>query len=197
MALPNPAMSFSPFAILTAEEMNNIVENIEALQDTSAFDNATFDGDLLIANSVDQEKLHATVGFHATTTQSIPDNSATTVTSYTETVDYGADFASGVFTAPYNGLYHFDLSFGITNLVSSTDGRVQSNIQIDTGSGYADVAFGFADGDGTNADPQANVSITIPLVAGNTVRATALHFSGGAESLTGPSFFSGFLIARS
>jgi len=29
--LPNPAMSFSPFAILTAEEVNNLVENIESL----------------------------------------------------------------------------------------------------------------------------------------------------------------------
>lgn len=35
MALPNPSMSFSPFAILTAEEMNNLVENIEALADGS------------------------------------------------------------------------------------------------------------------------------------------------------------------
>lgn len=29
--LPNPTMSFSPFAILTAEEMNDLVENIESL----------------------------------------------------------------------------------------------------------------------------------------------------------------------
>ena len=35
MALPNPAMSFSPFAILTAEEMNNLVENNQALADGS------------------------------------------------------------------------------------------------------------------------------------------------------------------
>lgn len=31
MSLPSPGMSFSPFAILTAEEMNDLVENIEAL----------------------------------------------------------------------------------------------------------------------------------------------------------------------
>jgi hypothetical protein len=31
MALPNPSMSFTPFDILTAEEMNDLVENIEAL----------------------------------------------------------------------------------------------------------------------------------------------------------------------
>lgn len=32
MALPNPSMSFSPFAILTAEELNDIVENVEYLE---------------------------------------------------------------------------------------------------------------------------------------------------------------------
>lgn len=42
MALPNPSMSFSPFAILTAEEMNDIVENIEALADVSAFNAGSF-----------------------------------------------------------------------------------------------------------------------------------------------------------
>lgn len=33
--LPHPALSFSPFAILTAEEMNDLVENIESLADGS------------------------------------------------------------------------------------------------------------------------------------------------------------------
>lgn len=35
MPLPNPSMSFSPFAILTAAEMNDLVENIESLADGS------------------------------------------------------------------------------------------------------------------------------------------------------------------
>lgn len=35
MALPNPSMSFTPFDILTAVELNNIVENVEALADGS------------------------------------------------------------------------------------------------------------------------------------------------------------------
>lgn len=39
MSLPVPSMSFSPFAILTAEEMNDLVENIEALADGSGLDN--------------------------------------------------------------------------------------------------------------------------------------------------------------
>lgn len=39
MPLPNPSMSFSPFAILTAEEMNNLVENIESLASGSGIGN--------------------------------------------------------------------------------------------------------------------------------------------------------------
>lgn len=39
VALPNLAMTFSPFAILTAEEMNDLVENIEALADGSGLAN--------------------------------------------------------------------------------------------------------------------------------------------------------------
>lgn len=38
MSLPNPAMSFTPFDILTAEEMNNLVENIESLSDGTGFE---------------------------------------------------------------------------------------------------------------------------------------------------------------
>lgn len=52
MSLPNPAMSFSPFAILTSEEMNQIVENIEALSDGSG----------LADGSITNAKLSASAG---------------------------------------------------------------------------------------------------------------------------------------
>ena len=41
MPLPNPSMSFSPFAILTAEEMNDLVENIESLSSGVGIGNST------------------------------------------------------------------------------------------------------------------------------------------------------------
>lgn len=47
MALPHPGMVFSPFDILTAEEMNYLVDNIESLQDGSAFDNNGIGSDKL------------------------------------------------------------------------------------------------------------------------------------------------------
>lgn len=41
MPLPNPSMSFTPLDPLPASELNDIVENVEALQDWSAYDNGT------------------------------------------------------------------------------------------------------------------------------------------------------------
>lgn len=55
MPLPNPSMSFSPFAILTAEEMNDLFENIEALQDGSAFDALTFTNNQMALNARPQQ----------------------------------------------------------------------------------------------------------------------------------------------
>lgn len=45
MALPNPSMSFSPFAILTAAELNDLVENIEALSDGTGLENSAVTAD--------------------------------------------------------------------------------------------------------------------------------------------------------
>lgn len=38
MPLPNPGMDFVPFDVLTAEEMDDLVENIESLADGTGFD---------------------------------------------------------------------------------------------------------------------------------------------------------------
>lgn len=57
MSLPNPSMSFSPFAILTAEEMNDIVENIESISDGSGFDTAAIDGSKLEDSAISTAKI--------------------------------------------------------------------------------------------------------------------------------------------
>lgn len=48
--LPNPSMSFSPFAILTAEELNDMVDNIESLADGTGIGDGSI-GTSDIANS--------------------------------------------------------------------------------------------------------------------------------------------------
>lgn len=52
MPLPNPGMSFTPFDPLPASDLNDMVENIEALQDWSAYTAASLPGSLLAADSV-------------------------------------------------------------------------------------------------------------------------------------------------
>lgn len=47
MPLPNPGMSFTPFDPLPASDLNDMVENIEALQDWSAYDDGTLPSRLI------------------------------------------------------------------------------------------------------------------------------------------------------
>lgn len=53
--LPNQSMSFSPFAILTAEEMNDIVENIESLADGSGIGDGAVTADKIDPTTQDTD----------------------------------------------------------------------------------------------------------------------------------------------
>lgn len=139
--------------------------------------------------SVTSEKLNATVAFRGTTVQAIPGPSnGYDITSYTEVYDLGSDFASGVFTAPYNGVYHFDATAGATNL----NGRMDCIILKGT---TTQVARSQVWGNTGASDPMASCSVALSLTAGDTVKMQA----GSADSaitLAAPSQFSGFLVGR-
>ena len=51
MPLPNPGMTFTPFDPLPASDLNDIVENIAALQDWSAYDVNTFPQRLILGKA--------------------------------------------------------------------------------------------------------------------------------------------------
>jgi len=55
MALPNPSMSFTPFDILTAEEMNNLVENIESLAAGTGFTAGSIPNSAMALNAQPQQ----------------------------------------------------------------------------------------------------------------------------------------------
>lgn len=55
--LPHPALSFSPFAILTAEEMNDLAENIESLADGTGIGDGSVTTNTLAQSAVTSEKL--------------------------------------------------------------------------------------------------------------------------------------------
>lgn len=93
MALPNPSMSFSPFAILTAEEMNELVENIEALADGSGIDSGAIIGSKFKDGTLFPDAANAS----------------------TVTISSGALSNSLVYTAPDDGFFSlstFDLTAG-------------------------------------------------------------------------------------
>lgn len=144
-------------------------------------------------NNVESEALKTTVGFYATTTQSMSNATVNDVTTYTEVADYGADFnpSTGVFTAPINGFYHFDVSMGMDNITSTTDGRWEVYIVVNG----SIVARDFTDADNTNSDPAGTPSISLPLSASDTVSVRVANQTGASENLTN-SFFGGFLVGK-
>jgi len=180
--LPNPSMSFSPFAILTAEQMNNLVSNINSLATGTGI------GD----GAVTSEKLSSTIAFRATSTQSIANGAgAVNVTAYTEVFDTGGDFnhTTGIFTAPLTGIYQLNAASAYTDITQNARmGLAISVISV------GNIAEGFSTSGAANHDPAQSASVTCKLTASQTVRVTVFQDSGGAQALRTPSGFSGFFV---
>lgn len=143
----------------------------------------------IAAGAVTSEKLTSTVAFGATSTQSVADG-ATNITTYTEVFDTGSDFnhTTGLFTAPADGVYHFNASSGITDDNTRVYTYIYKNSAVQ-------IAFGTGWGEAANHDPNASVSVTTSLTAGDTVYMAHYHESGGTQALSS-SGFSGFLVGK-
>lgn len=175
--------------------ITSIVDEINGNLDNSNIDAAAaIAGSKLADESVTSEKLTSTVGFYATTTQSMAVGGPNTVTTYTEVADYGSDFnhTTGVFTAPYAGLYHFDACMAVSNIASAADGRWEARITVNG----TTKCRSFTDADTTNGDPAGNLSLTIPLAASDAVLVAIVQETGGSEALDSDSFFAGYLVGQ-
>lgn len=188
------ALSFSPNEVLTSGKMNQVAANDAALKDGSAIDASAIIAASIAAKAVIGEKLGEPVAFRAVPSASttLTNGNDVALTLGTEVYDYGSNFASNQFTAPYDGVYHFDGNVGISGTISS---------------GILMYAAIFVNGaaaarGGLHAPPNfahAHVSAGVELSAGDTVKLYGKQSSSGNEATSTTdyvTYMSGHLVGR-
>jgi C1q domain len=153
----------------------------------------------LYANSTGTIIATAPVAFSVKSNVGLTPISNATITTFpfnTENYDLGSFFDNSLyeFSAPLNGVYHFDcaVTFGVVNSASSTSGY-EMNILVD-GSSSANFSKNLKVG----GYETLNLSQDIKLNAGQKVKISVYQNSGNAIQLIGNanSFFTGHLITR-
>lgn len=186
MALPNPGMTFTPFDPLPASDLNDMVENIEAIQSGSSSPVTTNVSKNLLTTDSNPYK------FRAYRTSSVSfGTSFTKFTFDTESYDTNNNFATGTYTAPVSGFYQFNARCS-TSQGSGTHRLVitlRKNGSTDVSRG-TDVFAGFFNG--------SALSDLVQLTAGNTVEIFALADASLAADVTDSStcYFSGYLVSK-
>jgi hypothetical protein len=174
MPLPNSSMDAVPFTPLTAAFLDDMIENIEALAAGTGMDSTAV---LVQSNPY---KFSVRRAAAATT----GNNTFAKVVWDTEDYDTNNNFATGTYTAPINGFYHFDACInviaGTTNIISlyKNGSEFRRGNQISTPGGIL-------------------VSTKIQLTAGDTVDIYAFGNASNTIDVTaGLNNFTGYLVSK-
>ena len=140
--LPNVGMSFSPFAILTAQEMNDLVENIESLATGAGI------GDAAVQESkIDLTSFQAPARVTGTNATAVTVNTTLVTTSYTVRANrpYLLTFnASTAFVSTTGSVWELQFRVGTTVLFAT---RIENTPQ--RGSSMIDTCIPVAAATGT------------------------------------------------
>jgi hypothetical protein len=109
----------------------------------------------------------------------------TTITFPTEDIDQGGNFAAGIFTAPYAGIYRFET---VVNLSTSIAGHI-TMVLTASGAGGTRTLSAI----GTTLDVQA--STYMQLAAGETVKIIATNSGPSPENVL-PKYFNAQMVAQ-
>lgn len=131
------------------------------------------------------------VGFFAkkNSNQNLPHNTQTTIVSYTESFDDGNAFNpnTGIFTAPSDGVYHFDSEFCF-NVNPTFEMMVTCSFFINNIQSESTAVL-------INSNFSTTLSYAVKLTTGNTVTLRVYQNNGTAISLVAVNtFFSGFKV---
>lgn len=112
--LPNPGMDFTPLTPLTAEEMDDLVENIEAIN------NATIQTDSIADGAITKVKLGADAMSNQNYSTSEIDTGTTWIDGkkiYKKTIDCGAEPEAGRATATNLNIPNFEKAVKIEGIM--------------------------------------------------------------------------------
>lgn len=193
MALPNPSMSFTPFDPLTAAQLNDFVENDQALSNGTAITN--------MATNVTSISNPYKFSVYLTADQTIPDQILTKVTFDTEFFDTNNNFDAVTnhrYTAPVTGYYQVN-SYVI--VVSSASTGVAGILALyKNGSEIRRQDMGNPSTSSTATVLAGTIAELVSLAAGDYIEIYGyLDVNSGTARVAGTSTaarFSGFLVSQ-
>lgn len=189
MPLPNPGMTFTPFDVLPASDLNDIVENIEALQDGSSAAVTTNISKNLLTTDSNPYKFSVYRNAGANT-----GSGAFAIIAFdTELFDTNNNFntGTGIYTTPVNGFYHFDFA-----CLAAMSGATQSVVTAIFVNGNIK-AVGSRSLSPSASSLGSSGSKLIQLTAGDTVEVRVFGSVAGAIAVTEyDTYFTGYLISK-
>ena len=193
----------NPYIVVASDRVDAAVISIDKITDVRVLASAnlapgTVTSEVLADAAVPGEKLGTPVAFSAYRESgfTVSSNTNTFMVFDTEAFDTGSDYnpATGVFTAPYKGIYHFDTTAGIGSVNSTT---LYTLSFVLTTQGICRVFEGYTAGSSTPFIPSGGR--TFKMTAGDTCKVNIYHNYGSARNMSvgqDETEFSGFLVGR-